>query len=267
MRICFSFASTEGEGYAGIIVSLPSNSENEGKVGEARFPTAHLYFSSPVELPIELKENFYYLAKAFPFPLFYFFHKDFSVFALLPLFKRSQISALCMELVNNFPYFPLFSTPTSICVFFFFFPSTPYTCKKSLWRMLRILGTPPVWATLMAMRYKGYLQLRCLCSTKLFEAFLNILFHPHATLWGCYHPCFAHEKLEAQMDGVIFSRSHSSLMAELTYETGPSTCRTRVVHGLYFEQLRWWWCADKLEISKTICIQVVESPSQHAQMF
>lgn len=121
MRICFSFASTEGEGYAGIIVSLPSNSEDEGKVGEARFPTAHLYFSSPVELPIELKENFYYLAKAFPFPLFYFFHKDFSVFALLPLFKRSQISALCMELVNNFPYFPLFSTPTSICVFFFFF--------------------------------------------------------------------------------------------------------------------------------------------------
>lgn len=163
----------------------------------------------------------------------------------------------------------IFNSHKYLCLFFFFFfPSAPYTCKKPLWRMSRISGIPPVWATLMAMRYKGYLQLRFLCSTKLFEAFLNILFHPHATMWGCYHPCSAHEKLEAQMDGVIFSRSHSSLMAELTYETGPSTCRTWVVHGLYFERLRWWWCEQtNWKISKTICIQVVESPSQHAQMF
>lgn len=64
-----------------------------------------------------------------------------------------------------------------------------------------------------------------------------------ATLWGYYyHPCFPNEKPETQTDEAIFSRSHSSQVAELQPEMRQSASRAPVLKGLYLEELRLWRC-------------------------
>lgn len=119
-----------------------------------------------------------------------------------------------------------------LCLFSSF---TPYISEKPLWRMPWMSGTPPVWATLMAHGLQRFLTAEILCCTCYLKHFLISCLILTAPLWGCYHhSCFAQEKLEAQTDEGIFSKSHSSSMAVHLQNLG---CL-----GLYFQWLRLWWC-------------------------